>query len=120
MYFDFIDGVYTDLTRTVDDTITQHTTYPQCVDQANAVRQYFSNITTVIQTGLGSVPRQEPSQLSTALSSRATIWTLSVGNVANPHDLETGTPIRLVPRPRYDTNTNSYVCLLYTSPSPRD
>ena len=109
LYFDFVVGVYTDLTRTVDDTITQHTTYPQCVDQANAIRQYFSNITTVIQTGLGSVPRQEPSQLSTALSSRATIWTLSVGNVANPHDLETGTPIRLVPRPRYDTNTNSYV-----------
>ena len=109
LYFEFIDGVYTTLTRTVDDTITQNTTYPQCVDQANAIRQYFSNISTVIQTGLGTVPRSEPSQLSTALSSRATVWTLGQGNVANPHDLETGTPVRLVPRPRYDTVTQSYV-----------
>ena len=109
LHFEFADAVYTTLTRTVDNTITQNTTYPQCVDQANAIRQYFANISTIIQTGLGSVPRSQPSQLTTSLSSRATVFTLTQGVGANPHDLETGTPIRLVPRPRYDTQTNSYV-----------
>ena len=109
LHFEFADAVYTTLTRTVDNTITQNTTYPQCVDQANAIRQYFSNISTIIQTGLGTVPRSEPSQLSTALSSRATVFTLTQGIGSNPHDLETGTPIRLVPRPRYDQATSSYV-----------
>ena len=109
LYFVFSDGVYTDIVPTVDETIIQHTTYPECVDQATTIRQYFANISTIIQTGLGSVPRNEPTQLTTELASRATVWTLRDGVGANPHQLETGTPVRLVPRPRYDITTQQYV-----------
>jgi len=108
LYFTLDTGVYSGTVPTVDETITQHTTYPECVDQASTIRQYFANISTIIQTGLGSVARNEPSQLTTELASRATVWTLN-NNGANPHNLETGTAVRLVPRPRYDTVTNQYV-----------
>ena len=110
LYFTLTAGTYTsEYTPTVDETITQHTTYPECVDQANTIRQYFANIATIIQTGLNTVPRNEPTQLTTELASRATVWTLRDGTGSNPHNLETGTPVRLVPRPRYDTVTNQYV-----------
>ena len=110
LYFTLTSGVYTsEFSPTVDDTITQHTSYPECADQASAIRQFFTNISTIIQTGLNTIPRVEPSQLTTQLASRATTWTLRTGAGANPHNLETGTPIRLVPRPRYDSVTNSYV-----------
>ena len=110
LYFTLTSGVYTsEFSPTVDDTITQHTSYPECADQASAIRQFFTNISTIIQTGLNTIPRVEPSQLTTQLASRATTWTLRTGSGANPHNLETGTPIRLVPRPRYDSVTNSYV-----------
>ena len=110
LYFTLTSGVYTSqFSPTTDETITQHTSYPECADQATAIRQFFTNISTIIQTGLNSVPRVEPSQLTTELASRATVWTLRTGQGSNPHNLETGTPIRLVPRPRYDSVTNSYV-----------
>ena len=110
LYFTLTSGTYTsEFSPTTDETITQHTTYPECVDQANTIRQYFANIATIIQTGLNTVPRNEPTQLTTELASRATVWTLRDGTGSNPHDLETGTPVRLVPRPRYDTVTNQYV-----------
>ena len=108
LYFTLDAGVYSSTTPTTDETITQHTTYPECVDQAATIRQYFANISTIIQTGLASVARTEPSQLTTELAARATVWTLD-NNGSNPHNLETGTPVRLVPRPRYDTVTNQYV-----------
>ena len=110
LYFTMTAGTYTsEFNPTTDETITQHTTYPECVDQANTIRQYFANISTIIQTGLNTVPRNEPTQLTTQLASRATVWTLRTGSGANPHELETGTPVRLVPRPRYDSVTNTYV-----------
>ena len=110
LYFTLTSGTYTsEFAPTTDESITQHTTYPECVDQANTIRQYFANISTIIQTGLNTVPRNEPTQLTTQLASRATVWTLVTGSGTNPHQLETGTPVRLVPRPRYDSVTNAYV-----------
>ena len=110
LYFTMTTGTYTsEFNPTTDDTITQHTTYPECADQATTIRQYFANISTIIQTGLNTVPRNEPTQLTTQLASRATVWTLRTGAGANPHELETGTPVRLVPRPRYDAVQNQYV-----------
>ena len=107
LYFTLTSGVYTaEFSPSVDDTITQDTGYPQCNDQGSAIRQYFANISTIIQTGLNAVPRVQPTSDTSALSSRSTLWKI---NGSNPHNLETGTVVRLVPRPRYDTNTNSYV-----------
>jgi len=115
LYFTLTAGRYTSTyTPTTDDTITQDSSYPQCVSVADTVRQYFANITTIIQTGLNTVTRVQPSSASSNLSSRATIftlkdWTPGGTSGSNPHQLETGTPVRLVPRPRWNTSTNQYV-----------
>ena len=114
IYFTLPSGRYTSsYSPNPDDTITQSSTYPQCASVATAIRQYFSNITTIIQTGLDTVPRTQPSATSD-LSQRSTLWTLdnwSPGTAtgSNPHNLETGTPVRLVPRPRWDKSSNKYV-----------
>jgi len=107
-------GVYTTQYRpTIDSSFSnsavnaarRDTTYPECVTQATAVRQYFANINTIIQSGLNSVPRTEPAS-SSNLSTRATLWTIVDPSLQppvqnNPHKFETGTPIRLVPRPKH-------------------
>ena len=115
VYFTLPAGRYTSAyTPDVDDTITQDTGYPQCNSVSDTVRQYFANITTIIQTGVGTVTRTQPSSASSDLSARSTIWGLKdwtpgPTSGSNPHQLETGTPVRLVPRPRYNTTTNLYV-----------
>ena len=81
---------------------------------SDTIRQYFANITTIIQTGVGTVTRTQPPSATSSLAARATIWGLKdwtpgPTSGSNPHQLETGTPVRLVPRPRYNTTTNQYV-----------
>ena len=39
-------------TPAADDSITQDTNYPQCNSVSDTVRQYFANITTIIQTDI--------------------------------------------------------------------
>ena len=115
LYFTLPAGRYTTAyTPDVDETITQDTTYPECVGVSDTIRQYFANITTIIQTGVGTVTRTQPPSATSSLAARATIWGLKdwtpgPTSGSNPHQLETGTPVRLVPRPRYDTTTNQYV-----------
>ena len=105
-------GVYTGERPVIDDSfniaaansVRRDTNYPECATQATAVRQYFANINTIIQSGLNSVPRNEPGS-SSDLSTRATIWTLTdpskqPPNQSDPHKFETGTAVRLVPRPK--------------------
>ena len=115
LYFTLPSGRYTTAyTPDVDETITQDTTYPECVGVSDTIRQYFANITTIIQTGVGTVTRTQPSNPTSSLAARSTIWGLKdwtpgPTSGSNPHQLETGTPVRLVPRPRYNTTTNQYV-----------
>ena len=119
IYFTLPAGRYTSAySPTPDNTITQDTNYPQCNTVADTVRQYFANISTIIQTGVGTVTRNQPSSSSSNLSSRATVFTLkdwTPGAIAgsNPHQLETGTAVRLVPRPRYDRTTTQYLSLIH-------
>ena len=106
VYFTLDDAVYTNEYSPSPDTSfnnsgnLQDNNYPKCANVSTAIRQYFSNIGTIIQTGLNSVPRNEPSSSSSDLASRGTIWTIKdpTSLTANPHNFETGTPIRLVPR----------------------
>ena len=109
---------------------------PPCADIAQAITTSMALITGAINgvlTGNKTLPvftavtRVEPTSDLTGLSARATLFTLATGGVQgnpNPHDLETGTPVRLVPRPKvgrdpdkrvirlpkgFDTNTKYYV-----------
>ena len=124
------NGVAPTLVPTADYTITQSTEYPECAGIANAINQYFTNISLIIENGptsngIPTVARVEPSVNSTQLAARTTLFTADTGDLSsNAHNLQTGTAVRLVPRakdgtnpdkrlvrlPRgFDTNTKYYV-----------
>ena len=86
-------------------------TQRECADVANAITTLVGNITTIINSGLGTVARQEQTVNTALLASRATLFTIDTTgyNSTNPHNFETGTPVRLVPRPRFNVATGKYV-----------
>ena len=83
----------------------------ECAGTADAIETLIGNITTIIDSGVGSVDRQPQTASLSAFASRATVFTINTTGygASNPHDFETGTPVRLVPRPRFDVNTGKYV-----------
>ena len=130
------------LTQTIDSQVLPEydangqLVTPPCVDIEQTITTSMALITGAISgtlTGNKTLPvftavtRVEPTSDLTGLSARATLFTLATGGVQgnpNPHDLETGTPVRLVPRPKagtdpdkrvirlpkgFDTNTKYYV-----------
>jgi hypothetical protein len=86
-------------------------TQRECADVANAITTLIGNITTIINSGLGTVDRQEQTVNTALLSSRATVFTIDTTGYGstNAHNFETGTPVRLVPRPRFNVTTGKYV-----------
>ena len=86
-------------------------TQRECAGVANAIDTLVGAITTIISSGLGTVARQEQTVNTASFASRATVFTVDTTGygASNPHNFETGTPVRLVPRPRFDTNTGKYV-----------
>ena len=123
LYFVYENGIWADTLPTTvtvgpesegPEVIADTTTSPssrECAGTANAIETLVGNITTIINSGLGTVTRQEQTVNTALLSSRATLFTIDVAGTgpSNPHDFETGTPVRLVPRPRFDTVTGRYV-----------
>jgi hypothetical protein len=86
-------------------------TQRECAGVANAIETLVGNITTIINSGLGTVARQEQTVNTALLSSRSTVFTIDTTGYGstNAHNFETGTPVRLVPRPRFDVTTGKYV-----------
>ena len=123
LYFVYEKGIWADTLPTTvtvgpesenPDVIQDTTTSPtsrECAGTANAIETLVGNITTIINSGLGTVVRQEQTVNTALLASRATVFTIDVTGAgpSNPHDFETGTPVRLVPRPRFDQTTGRYV-----------
>ena len=114
LYFELENGVWADTLPQKDLTVSPDTTVSptnrECSGTANAIINLTGVITTIINTGVGTVTRQEQTLNTALLANRATIFTIDTGGGAsNPHNFETGTPVRLVPRPRWDTITQTYV-----------
>ena len=123
IYFTFEQGQWADtLPKTVTvgpagsgaDVIQDTLTSPsqrECAGTADAIETLIGNITTVINNGLGSVDRQDQTVSVSLFASRATVFTINTTGygASNPHNFETGTPVRLVPRPRFDVATGKYV-----------
>ena len=132
LYFTFEAGSWADTepqTVTVgpentDPDVIQDTTTSssqrECASTAFAILQLVDNITTIINTGLTKVvngitvptiDRVEPSFNTALLAQRATVFTIDINGTGatNAHNFETGTPVRLVPRPRFDVNSGTYV-----------
>ena len=122
------DGIFSDVRTLYDDTITQDIVdvssgETECSEIASTISGLFIDIATILSSPFGEdgVDRIEPDTDFSALSKRATLFRVS-GN--NPHGMETGTAVRLVPKaapgedpdPRlirlpkgFDTNTKYYV-----------
>lgn len=83
----------------------------ECASTADAIDTLIGNITTIINSGVDSVTRQPQTANLSLFASRSTAFSINTTGTgaSNPHDFETGTPVRLVPRPRFDTNTGKYV-----------
>ncbi|CAR63411.1 putative short tail fibre [Synechococcus phage S-RSM4] len=103
----------------IQDTTTS-ASQRECASTAAAILQLTDNITTIINTGLTktvngievpTIDRVEPSFNTALLASRATVFTIDTTGTGstNAHDFETGTPVRLVPRPRFDVASGKYV-----------
>ena len=123
LYFVYEQGIWADTEPTtvtvgpeadgpdvIQDTLTSPT-YRECSGTADAIETLIGCITTIINSGLGTVVRQEQTVDTALLASRATVFTIDTTGTgpSNPHNFETGTPVRLVPRPRFDTTTGKYV-----------
>ena len=123
LYFSFPKGQWADtLPKTVvvgpasanpdvlvDTTVTANNR--ECSGTADAIETLVGNITTIINSGVGSVARQPQTTSLAAFVNRATVFTINTSGVgaSNPHNFETGTPVRLVPRPRFDVAKGKYV-----------
>jgi hypothetical protein len=83
----------------------------ECAGTVNAIETLVSNINTIINSGPGAVTRQEQTANVSLFSQRGTVFTINTSGLggSNPHQFETGTPVRLVPRPRFDVDLGQYV-----------
>ena len=123
LYFTFEQGQWADtLPKTVTvgpasenpDVLVDTLTSPsqrECAGTADAIETLIGNITTIINSGVGSVDRQPQTASIGAFASRATVFTINTTGTgaSDPHLFETGTPVRLVPRPRFDVAKGQYV-----------
>jgi len=142
LYVELTDGVWTNaISPSVDPGVIQDYNYSaagdgsinspggECASVVDGIIIYFNAISTIINQGIGTVPRVASTLNTATLAQRSTLFTLTekdsqgVGTT-NPHNLETGTPVRLVPRVKdgaqvdkrlvrlpkgFDTNTLYYV-----------
>jgi hypothetical protein len=108
LYFTLEDGAWYDqhsVELTTDPSLIQATEYPECVDIATTITQYFDDIKLTLNQGPNTVVKIEPEIDYAGLTQRATIFTINTGgSSSNPHTWETGTPVKLIPRARAGTN----------------
>jgi hypothetical protein len=114
VFFQLEEGIWTSsIGPSVDNTVIQDYVYSgdgECASIYQALNTYFGIISTILQNGINAVTATAPEVDTTLLSQRATAFTLQEiqgsNLLANPHDLETGTPVRLVPRAKPGSNVD--------------
>jgi hypothetical protein len=130
LYVELTQGVWsTELAPSTDFSITQDYNYltpgdiatgapgGECASVASTLVNYYQILSTVINSGVGSVPRVASTLNTSGLAQRATLFSLTEFDsngipTTNPHQLETGTPIRLVPRAKSGVNVDKRVIRL--------
>lgn len=143
-FFQLEQGIWTNAIKpSVDPNVIQDYNYTvtngECASVVENINTYFTAFSTVINNGIGSVAKKVSSLNTGSFARRTTLFTLtdtSSGSApTDPHHLETGTPVRLVPRvkagavvdkrlirlPRgFDTNTVYYVIAPGRKTDPED
>jgi hypothetical protein len=112
LYFDFQNAAWSSLEPKKDETLVQDTNYPECADVATTISQYFSDIFVVLTQGI--IPAKiEPTIDFAGLIKRATLFTIDTGGAtSNPHQFETGTAVKLVPKAKPGSNPDKRVIRL--------
>ena len=119
LYFTFPEGTWADTlpnlsqvgARATNPEVIQDESYPECASIKATIDSLVGDIIDIIQSGPGTVTRVEPTADPGQFTKRATVFTINTDGLGstNPHQLETGTPVRLVPRPRFDLTKREYV-----------
>ncbi len=115
-------------TQFIDLTVVEDSQSPTCADIATAITNLTAIITQAIGTPtvqgtlfginksipvISSVTKIEPNIDFAGLAKRATLFTINTGGAtSNPHQFETGTPVRLVPKAKPGTNPDKRVIRL--------
>ena len=103
-----------------DDSITVDASADKCASTKDAIVEKMRVVDSIIRNGVDAEPLVSQLVNTSDFATRATLF--RVGG-ANPHNMETGTPVRLVPKPvndtvdkrlvrlpkGFDTNTKYYV-----------
>ena len=99
MYFENVN-IFSSSIRDTDDTITPDANYyPECANIATAIQGYFDTLNLILNGNANQITRVDPIIESSSLIGRATVFTIDTGGgQSDPHGLQTGTPVRLVPR----------------------
>ena len=132
-FFQLEEGVWANAVEpTVDNSVIQDYNYTatngECSSVVENINTFFTTFNTVINNGIGSVAKKISNLNTGSFAKRATLFTLTDTSAGaaptDPHHLETGTPVRLVPRAKdgvdvdkrlirlpkgFDTNTVYYV-----------
>ena len=110
------DGIFSNLSTEYDDTITDDTANQtlgetECDETASVISGLFADIIQILNSDPqnSGVDRIEPTQDFSVLTTRATLFT-ATGVTA--HNMETGTPVRLTPKPAAGTNPDPRVIRL--------
>ena len=115
-------------TQFIDSTVVVDPSSPACADVATTITNLTAIITQSIGTStvpgtlvgvtkviptISSVTKIEPVIDFAGLSKRATLFTVNLGDgTSNPHQFETGTPVKLVPKAKPNTNPDKRVIRL--------
>ena len=132
-FFQLEGGVWANaIEPTVDNNVIQDYNYTaangECSSVVENINTFFTTFNTVINNGIGSVAKKTSNLNTGSFAKRSTLFTLTDTSAGaaptDPHHLETGTPVRLVPRAKdgvevdkrlirlpkgFDTNTVYYV-----------
>jgi len=108
------DGIFSTTRTLYDDTVIQDVVSvgeEECSNVASIISGLFEDIITILSSDFGEdgVDRIEPTTDFSELSKRATLFRVSGGN---PHEMETGTAVRLVPKAAQGTNPDPRVIRL--------
>ena len=112
LYFDYQAPAWSSTLPTKDETLIQDTAYPECNNIATTIVEYFRDISLIINQGV-TINKIEPVIDFAGLAKRATLFTVNTeGGTSNPHQFETGTPVKLVPRAKPGSNPDKRVIRL--------
>ncbi len=130
LYVELTQGVWsTALAPSTDSSVIQDYNYltpgdiatgapgGECATVASTLVNFYQILSTIINSGIGTVPRVASTLNTGGLAQRATLFALTEYDsnglpTSNPHQLETGTPVRLVPRAKSGINVDKRVVRL--------